>query len=233
MGSFLYLFSMPVILQNPLYHQFIDTRMFGTIPNTQDVLSNIFFILVGFLGIKEILRSKNQQMTSWIAFFASIMLVAPGSAYYHWSPDNFTLIWDRLPMSLGFMALFMIMISEHISVKAEKFLPLALLMGISSVLVWAVTGDLRFYFWIQFSSFIIIPLILILFPSRYSHKYFYGLTLLLYGFAKWSEVKDQEIFTWTNNLLSGHTLKHILAAIGIAGLWWMLKIRKEIPGERI
>ena len=131
------------------------------------------------------------------------------------------------------MALFMIMIAEHISVKAEKFLPLALLMGISSVLVWAVTGDLRFYFWIQFSSFIIIPLILILFPSRYSHKYFYGLTLLLYGFAKWSEVKDQEIFTWTNNLLSGHTLKHILAAIGIAGLWWMLKIRKEIPGERI
>ena len=233
MGSFLYLFSMPVILQNPLYHQFIDTRMFGTIPNTQDVLSNIFFILVGFLGIKEILRSKNQQMTSWIAFCASIMLVAPGSAYYHWSPDNFTLIWDRLPMSLGFMALFMIMIAEHISVKAEKFLPLALLMGISSVLVWAVTGDLRFYFWIQFSSFIIIPLILILFPSRYSHKYFYGLTLLLYGFAKWSEVKDQEIFTWTNNLLSGHTLKHILAAIGIAGLWWMLKIRKEIPGERI
>jgi hypothetical protein len=233
MGSFLYFFSMPAILQNPLYHQFVDTRMFGTIPNTQDVISNIFFILVGFLGIKEILRSKNQQMTSWIAFFVSIILVAPGSAYYHWSPDNFTLIWDRLPMSLGFMALFMIMIAEHISVKAEKFLPLALLMGISSVLIWAVTGDLRFYFWIQFSSFIIIPLILILFPSRYSHKHFYGLTLLLYGFAKWSEVKDQEIFKWTNNVFSGHTLKHILAAIGIAGLWWMLKIRKEISEEKI
>lgn len=222
---------MPVITQDPLYHQFVDTRIFGEIPNTQDVLSNLFFILVGIIGLREIFKKKMQRPLPWVVFFASIILVAPGSAYYHWSPNNFTLIWDRLPMSLGFMALFIIMISEHISVKAEKFLPWALLLGVSSVLIWAITGDLRFYFWIQFSSFIIIPLILIFFTSRYSHKIFYGFTLLLYGLAKLSEVKDREIFSLSGNLVSGHTLKHILAAVGIAFLWSMIKIRNEFKTE--
>jgi hypothetical protein len=227
LGSFIYLFSIPAITQDPIYHQFIDTRMFGEIPNTQDVLSNLFFIVVGLLGLKEALNKKVPRETPWIAFFASILLVAPGSAYYHWSPNNFTLVWDRLPMSLAFMALFIGLMSEHISRKSEKLLPWALLLGVSSVLVWAITGDLRFYFWIQFSSFIIIPLILIFFSSRYTHKLFYVFTLLFYGFAKWSEVKDREIFNWSHHFLSGHTLKHILAAIGIGGLWWMIKIRKK------
>lgn len=228
LGSFFYFFSRPLIVQDPVYHQFIDTRMFWGIPNTQDVLSNIFFIIVGFLGLKEILKTQSQKTTSWVLFFVSIILVAPGSAYYHWSPDNFTLLWDRLPMSLGFMALYIILLSEHISTRSEKLLPWALLMGISSVLTWVITTDLRFYFWIQFSSFITIPMVLALYPSRYTHKKWYGLTLLLYGFAKWAEVKDHAIFMVSNQLISGHTLKHILAAMGIAGLWWMIKVRKEV-----
>lgn len=224
----IYFFMGPVLTQNPEYHQFIDTRMFLGIPNTQDVLSNIFFVIVGALGLKELLKVKTPLTKAWPIFFISILLVAPGSAYYHWAPDNFTLVWDRLPMSLGFMALYIVLFSEHVSLKAEKFLPWALLMGIASVLVWVVTTDLRFYFWIQFSSFLTIPLILMLFPSRFTHKYGYGLTLLAYGFAKWAEVKDKEIFQGTNQLLSGHTLKHMLAALGIAGLWWMIKVRKEV-----
>lgn len=227
LGSFIYLFSLPAITQDPIYHQFIDTRMFAEIPNTQDVLSNLVFILVGFLGLKEALKNKVKGQTAWIAFFASIILVAPGSAYYHWSPNNFTLVWDRLPMSLAFMALFIGLMSEHISPISERFLPGALLLGVSSVIIWAITGDLRFYFWIQFSSFLVIPIILFMFSSRYTHKLFYGFTLLFYGLAKWSEIKDREIFNWSHNLLSGHTLKHVLAAIGISGLWWMIKIRKE------
>ena len=226
--SFIYFFSKPLLTQDPIYHQFVDTRMFFGIPNAQDVLSNFFFILVGVLGLKETLKTKIQKTNSWIVFFLSIVLVAPGSAYYHWAPDNFTLFWDRLPMSLGFMALYIILLSEHISIKCEKLLPLALVVGVASVLTWIITTDLRFYFWIQFSSFLTIPIILALYPSRYSHKYGYGLTLVLYGLAKWAEVKDHQIFDMTSQMLSGHTLKHILAAMGIAGLWWMIKVRKEV-----
>jgi hypothetical protein len=123
------------------------------------------------------------------------------------------------------MALYVILLSEHISEKAEKYLIPALLIGLSSVLVWVMTTDLRFYFWVQFSSFISIPIILFLFPSRYTGKYWYFVTLGFYALAKVTEIKDKELFEITNGLISGHSLKHILAAIGLLGLAWMLRTR--------
>ena len=199
------------------------------IPNALDVLTNVFFLVAGFSGMFEVLR-KSGLLTkkSWFWFFISIVLVAPGSAYYHWSPDNSTLVWDRLPMSMGFMALYIILLAEHINLKLQNFLIPALLVGISSVLVWAVSSDLRFYFWIQFSSFITIPVILILFQSRFTHKYWYFISLFLYGLAKWTEIKDKEIFFGSGEIISGHSLKHILAAAGLLGLWWMIRVRKEL-----
>lgn len=227
-GMFIFFFTKPVIVQNPDYHQFIDQRTFLGIPNAFDVLTNVFFLLAGFFGIVEVLR-KSGLLTkkSWFWFFISIVLVAPGSAYYHWSPDNSTLIWDRLPMSMGFMALYIILLAEHINLKLQSFLVPALLVGISSVLVWALSSDLRFYFWIQFSSFITIPVILILFPSRFTHKHWYFVSLSFYGLAKWTEIKDKEIFFGTGEVISGHSLKHLLAAAGLLGLWWMIRVRKE------
>lgn len=228
LGMFIFLFSKPPLPQELGYHLFIDTRSFFNIPNTLDVLSNLAFVIVGFLGIKESLKLTSPVKMSWLAFFISIFMVAPGSAYYHWNPNNFTLIWDRLPMSTGFMALYIVMLAEHISMKWTKALPFALLIGLVSVVVWAMTDDLRFYFWVQFSSFVTVPIILLAFKSAYSHKAWYGFTLLFYALAKWTEIKDREIFYWSTELVSGHTLKHLLAAIGLMGVWWMLKVRKEI-----
>lgn len=227
-GMFIFLFSKPPLPQELGYHLFVDTRSFFNIPNTLDVLSNLAFVIVGFLGIKESLKLNSPVRMSWLAFFISIFLVAPGSAYYHWNPNNFTLIWDRLPMSTGFMALYIVMLAEHISMKWTKALPFALLIGLVSVVVWAVTDDLRFYFWVQFSSFVTVPIILFAFRSTYSHKAWYGFTLLFYAIAKWTEIKDREIFFWSDELVSGHTLKHLLAAVGLMGVWWMLRVRKEI-----
>lgn len=220
-ATFLVFFTKPVMVQDQSYHHFIDQRMFFGIPNAMDVLTNIFFLVVGFLGLAI------QKNRSWLIFFISIVLVAPGSAYYHWAPDDFTLIWDRLPMSVGFMALYVILLSEHVSEKLEKTLPVAVLLGLGSVMVWVLTTDLRLYFWIQFSSFLTIPMILILYPSRFSHKSFYVYTLIAYALAKIVEVKDEYVYELTNRMISGHSLKHILAAVGIGMLWWMLKVRKS------
>jgi hypothetical protein len=219
LATFVVFFTKPVMVQVQSYHQFVDQRMFFGIPNTMDVLSNILFLIVGLMGLAI------QKNRSWLVFFISIVLVAPGSAYYHWAPNDFTLIWDRLPMSVGFMALYVILLSEHVSEKLEKTLPIAVLMGLASVMVWVFTTDLRFYFWIQFSSFLTIPMILILYPSRYSHKSIYVYTLIAYALAKIVEVKDALIFEQTHHVISGHSLKHILAAVGIGLLWWMLKVR--------
>ncbi|WPU63870.1 hypothetical protein [Peredibacter starrii] len=231
-ATFVFFFTKPAMPQELSYHLFVDQRMFWNIPNTLDVLSNLAFLIVGILGLRESCKINSPVKNSWIAFFVSILLVAPGSAFYHWAPNNYTLIWDRLPMSTGFMALYVIMLAEHISFKFTKLLPWALLMGLVSVLVWVATDDLRFYFWVQFSSFLTVPIILLAFTSRYTHKGWFGVTLLFYGLAKWTEVKDKEVFIWTHELMSGHTLKHILAAIGLMGVWWMLKVRSEAASVR-
>ncbi len=227
LALFIFLFTKPPLPQEMSYHQFSDTRSFFNIPNTLDVLSNLAFLVVGFLGIQESLKLNSPVKMSWLAFFISVFLVAPGSAYYHWNPNNFTLIWDRLPMSTGFMALYVVMLSEHISMKWARALPVALLIGLVSVLVWVVTDDLRFYFWVQFSSFLTVPVILLAFKSSYTHKAWYGFTLLFYALAKWTELKDRDIFLWSGEMVSGHTLKHLLAAAGLMGVWWMLKVRTE------
>lgn len=231
LATFIFFFTKPAMPQELSYHLFVDQRMFWNIPNTLDVLSNLAFLIVGFLGLKESFKITSPVRNSWIAFFASILLVAPGSAFYHWAPNNYTLIWDRLPMSTGFMALYVVMLAEHISLKFTKLLPWALLMGLVSVLVWVATDDLRFYFWVQFSSFLTVPMILLAFTSRYTHKGWFGVTLLFYALAKWTEVKDKEVFLWTHEMVSGHTLKHVLAAIGLMGVWWMLKVRSETVSD--
>lgn len=223
-----FLIQKGVITQIQSYHQFADTRSFLGIPNALDVLTNTGFILVGMLGLILVYKKKDDlpSFSSWKWFFLSILLIAPGSAYYHWSPDDQSLVWDRLPMSLGFMALYVALLTEHIHLKSEKFLPLALTIGILSVLTWIITKDLRFYFIVQFSSFATIPIILILFRSMFTHKLYYAGALLCYGMAKWTEAKDGEIFSSTNGMISGHSLKHILAALGLLLLWRMIGVRK-------
>lgn len=38
--------------------------------------------------------------------FAGVLLTSAGSTWYHLAPTNDSLVWDRLPMTLGFMGLF-------------------------------------------------------------------------------------------------------------------------------
>jgi hypothetical protein len=233
----LYLFLGPVLHQNAHYHGFVDRRIFLGIPNTLDVLSNLGFLLVGLLGLNEVHRQNLQAKRSWQAFFLSILLIAPGSAYYHWSPDDHTLLWDRLPMSLGFMSLYLVLLTELVHEKLERLLPLFLFLGASSVLTWYFSGDLRFYVLVQYSSFFSIPLLLLLFRGPHTKKPWYLYALFFYLGAKFAEAGDSVIYRLTGEKISGHTVKHLLAAAALMGLWWMLKTRRktgtpnEVPGN--
>ena len=54
--------------------------------------------------------------------------------------------------------------------------------------------------------------------------------LVLYALAKAAELLDSSIFEATSGIISGHTLKHLLAVSGIAVILAMLLIRK--PASR-
>jgi hypothetical protein len=226
-GFFIGFLSQGPIRQRQDYHLLADQIFLFGIPHTWDVLTNLIFIIFGIQGVVLTLNQK-QKITShksWLVFFSSILLIGPGSAYYHWEPNNYTLVWDRLPMGVGFMALYLILMIEHINPKWEKALLPFCFLGLSSVVIWAIFDDLRLYFWVQFSTFLTIPLILLLFRSSYSTRSGYYYCFFFYLLAKICEHFDHQIYDLTFKVISGHNLKHLLAGIGIWFLIDMLKSR--------
>ena len=74
----------------------------------------------------------------YFVFFVSVALVSVGSAYYHWAPSNDRLLWDRLPMSIAFMAFCSAIIADRIDAKAGNvwLLPVLIGLGLVSLVYW-------------------------------------------------------------------------------------------------
>lgn len=232
LGPLVYLLSMRPMKQDPAYHAFADGRTVFGIPNFLDVVSNVPFFLVGLAGLCVCLASRpTGSGPAWLSFFASVMLVSAGSAYYHWDPGNVTLVWDRLPMAVGLAALFAALVTEYASTRAGTFLLVpAMFVGLGSVMYWRYYDDLRLYYWIQLLPLLTIPAVLTLYRARYTHQGYLLVALALYFLAKLAETHDEKVFTVTWGLFSGHALKHVLAAFAICAVLTMLKTRTSKRG---
>ncbi|MCF7971187.1 MAG: ceramidase [Methylococcaceae bacterium] len=215
------------IPQELVYHHLSDQRLWLTVPNFANIISNLPFATLGLSGLILCFRNKEIGI-SWYIFFSGLFLVAFGSSYYHVQPNNQRLIWDRLPMTICFMSLFSALCAENISLRYEKIiLPIVIFLGLSSVIYWHFTDDLRFYALIQFGALLSIPLILSFYKSQYSHRHYLLYGLLFYVLAKIFELNDNFIFELTAHLLSGHTIKHLLAAAATYCVYLMLKKRRR------
>lgn len=227
--------SIDPIAQNPAYHNFADQRRIFSIANFYNVLSNLPFVIIGVMGIRLVALRKTSSglaelQPMYLTFFIGVLLTGFGSGYYHYQPDNQTLVWDRLPMTIAFMALFSAIIGEYISTRLawKLFAPL-LILGITSVIYWYVTelnghGDLRAYALVQFLPVLLIPMILWLFDSKLNKdKYIWGL-IGAYTISKLMESFDIQIYK-VFGLLSGHSLKHLAAAFGTLIFYWALQKR--------
>jgi hypothetical protein len=230
--SFGALMALPPFGQNPSYHELADSRAVLGMPNFLDVASNLAFLIVGAGGVWSCLANPPATARAeWLVLFVGVALVSAGSAYYHWDPDNETLVWDRLPMTIGFMGLFVALLSENVSRRLSALLVPALLIGASSVIYWHFYDDLRFYYWVQMIPLLSVALILFLYRPRYSHRWLLGVALGLYLLAKATESLDSQIFFATNGIVSGHTVKHLLAAAGCYSILLMLQNRRPLVGE--
>ena len=226
-GSLVALMSWPAIRQDPAYHGLADRRTILGVPNVGDVASNLAFLIVGIAGLSLCFRHRNiGARTAWTVFFAGVALVAVGSAYYHWAPRDGTLVWDRLPMTIAFMGLFVALLSEHLGLHWERrLLAPAVLVGIASVVYWAHSGDLRPYAWVQGMPLLAIPVVAILFRGGYGGTSYLLAGLVCYAVAKICELYDHRIFSLTGEAISGHTLKHLLAALACLMVFLMLADR--------
>jgi hypothetical protein len=215
--SLVALLPLPPLLQDQNYHQFADQRELFGIPNFWNVVSNLPFIAIGAAGL---LRFHRDAIS--VVLFSGIFLTGFGSSYYHWNPDDVTLFWDRLPMTLCFAAILSAVVEERVDAKAGVMLLRPLLaIGIFSLLLWRWTDDLRLYAWAQFFPFLVLVLILRLFPAKYTGSYYWVAAAALYALAKLLEFLDAQIYS-VGSIVSGHTLKHLAAAaasFAILRLW--------------
>jgi hypothetical protein len=231
------LFLIPAIPQSEAYHDFADKRVLLGIPNCLNVLSNVFFLFVGACGLRTVFRHAQfldqRERWPWAIFFVGVTLTAFGSSWYHLNPNDATLVWDRIPMTIGFMSLVAAILAERISVPAGLWLLVPMIaLGVGSVLYWEATeqqgrGDLRPYAFAQFGSLLILLLLLFLFPARYTRTWDLGVSLSFYALAKLLEVADRPIST-ALKFVSGHTLKHLSAAVSAYWIVRMLRLRHAI-----
>ena len=205
----------PSVAQDQAYHAFADQRTMFGLHNFWNVVSNLPFFLVAVFGLKEF-RLKEGFTEKWerVAFavlLAAIAAVGAGSIYYHLSPDDSHLFWDRLPMTVVFMTVMACMISDLLSKPTDYLLWLLLVgFGVASVLYWRFSGDLLPYRCVQFGAMVLFP-VLLLFPgSRGDTSAMWGL-VGFYLLAKLLEIYDPLIGHYLNT--GGHPWKHLSAAV--------------------
>ncbi len=212
--------------QDLAYHAFADRRSWLGIPHFANVISNLPFVVVGAVGLWHVAVAARHatapgERVAQLVFFAGILLTGVGSSWYHLQPDNKSLVWDRLPMSVGFMALLSMLISERVSLRwGTRLLAPLCLLGLVSVVWWAMKDDLRLYAIVQFYPMLIIVLMLWRLPSRYTHGNWYWGILAWYAVAKVCEAADGWLLQ-TLHVVSGHSLKHLFAALAA---WWLLRM---------
>jgi hypothetical protein len=228
----------PPIPQDPGYHRFADARALLGVPNALNVLSNVPFTVVGILGIAALLGSGRvifvdpAERRAYVVFFVGVLLTGLGSGYYHLAPDNDRLVWDRLPMTIAFMALLAAVVTERVGIReGTRLLVPFVTIGLVSVLLWHFTeragaGDLRLYALVQFLPLLVVPVLVGLYRSRYTRGADIFGVVGLYGLAKVLELGDAVVLG-LGHLVSGHTLKHLTAA---AATWWVLRmLTKRTP----
>ncbi len=214
---------LPSVPQPLDYHDFADQRDAFGVDNFLDVVSNIAFLLAGLAGLFVVFTGRARfefpsERWPYAVFFLGVLLTAAGSAWYHLAPDNETLFWDRLPMTIAFMGLVSSQVVDRIGVRAGLLLlgPM-LLAGLGTVVYWIVTeragaGNVLPYALLQGYAVIVLLMMAALHPSRYTRGNDLYFIFGWYVLAKLLETFDAQVLA-VGHLVSGHSLKHVAAAV--------------------
>jgi hypothetical protein len=228
---------LPAVPQPQSYHAFADARTIAGIANFWNVVSNAAILLACALGLCDLLAHPQRFLRrdeSWpyAAFFGATVLIALGSTYYHLAPDDARLLWDRLPIALATAALGIAVWSDHSGSRTVvRLLWPALIAGALSVIYWRASAraghdNLVPYLLLQLLAIGAVVLLTRL-PGRYTRVADLWVVIGLYVAARLAEVFDRAIYA-LGGILSGHTLKHLLAALAAVWVLRMIRLRQPV-----
>jgi hypothetical protein len=223
--------------QDPAYHLLADTRTLqGVVPRAGDILTNLAILAAGLFGLafRSRMNVAPDERTAADVLIAAAILTAIGSAYYHLAPANATLIWDRLPISIVLTSLLALVMADrvHPLFAREALWPFTGL-GVASVALWGVSEamgqeDLFLYLIVRIGAGAAIVFLLILRPPRHTGTVWLVAAAMCEVAMAILERFDHELFRLTGGLASGHNLKHVLAGVALASVFWWLRVREML-----
>lgn len=224
----------PPLAQPLQYHEFADQRVLGGIPHALDVLSNLPFGIAGALGLYSLSSLpprtlSNMQRAMALLFFIGLLFTAAGSCWYHWRPDDAGLAIDRSGMAVAFAGVLGLAAAGRVSARAGAALGLAVLLLAPFSIVAASSGNLLQWAVLQFGGAALLVWLALLRPRYWALDIRWSIVILAYAAAKAVEMYDHEIFRFSDQWISGHTLKHLLAA---AATWPVVGAVFALRGTR-
>ena len=222
---------LPFIAQDQAYHQFADRRIFFNVPNTLDSLSNLAFVIFGAWGLvlqwRRLLVFETGALQQLVTlFFVGFIGTGVGSFWYHLAPDDTGLVLDRLGMVIALSGVLGIAAAHKVSARAGYALAaLALALGPLSVWWWKQSGNVAPYAVLQFGGMLLVIWMMSLRSSVRGPNW--AVFITLYALAKVFETFDLQVFQLTHGLISGHTLKHLVAACAALAIIFPKKSHKN------
>ena len=197
-------------------HPFIDARTLLGLPNAMDVLTNAPLALAGLSGLLaqrgRTLPGATQQAA--LVFFAGVVATGFGSAWYHWAPDAAGLVWDRLGMAVTFAGALALAVAERVGqAPARQALRVLLPLAVLSAILPASNGNVLPWAVLQFGGMALIVWLALGKPVPGAIGIRLGALIGLYALAKALELGDTAVFHATADTISGHSLKHLVAAL--------------------
>ena len=219
----------PAVAQYADYHAFADQRTLWGMPFAMDVLSNAPFAMLGAWGLMRLrpMHTPRDRRTGFVTlvpcdaqrplaqlFFGGLLLTALCSTYYHLQPDDLGLAIDRMGMLAAFAGLMGLAAADRISARAGQWTAAAVLaLGPVAVGVWALTGNLLPWSVLQGGGMLLIVCLVLRNPLFGAWGVPLVAVIAWYVLAKLLELGDHPVLEWTDGLVSGHTLKHLAAAM--------------------
>ena len=209
----------PFLPQYANYHAFADQRTLWGLPHAMDVLSNLPFAIMGVAGLVRLHATPERspggaQRPLATVFFAGLVITALCSAWYHLDPTNASLRVDRLGMVLAFAGLLGLAVADRVSARAGVCTSVVvLLLGPPAIETWAIGANLLPWSVLQGGGMLLLLLLAQRKPQCGAWDLPLNAVLAWYVVAKLLELADHPIYLLTHEWVSGHSLKHVAAAM--------------------
>ncbi len=130
-------------------------------------------------------------------------------------------------MNAAFMSISAATITERISAKLGGWVLAPIVVaGAASVFYWQRSANLWPYAAAQYYSVVLAAVMIGLLAPRYSQTADWFWVMGIYALAKVAEALDQPILSRTK-IVSGHTFKHVIAALAV--FWLLPMLAKRTP----